>query len=296
MKAPLTMLLFLLLGAMMGSVIGSALALGVAEGMGYDPTTLIGGMESGTSRADRHMIRLINLISHIMTFTVPALLAAYMSTRRDWARFLGLEQVASSRSLLFSILFILAGFPLAQTTYWINQQLPGPEWAHRMEDAAEGMLKSVLTMTGPGEFLFTLLVVAVVPAIGEELFFRGVIQKNLIRLSRRTHLAIWSTAILFSAVHLQFEGFIPRALLGAGLGYLYFWTGSLWAPIVAHFAFNGSQVIAQYMLNRPDQALEIDQVESPQWGLALAGMVVMYFSARQLIRDSSSPAEKTLED
>ncbi len=296
LQAPLTMLLGLILGALLGSMIGSVLALGTAQLGGFDPASLLEGAAGGSPRPERDMLRWINLINHFLTFTVSTLVVIYLFTRSGWARFLGLTRPPDLPVVGLAVLFILAGFPVAQSTYWLNQQLPAPEWATEMEQAATGMLESVLTMESPGEFLFTLLVVGVAPALGEELLFRGGIQRSLERLSDRPHLAIWSTALLFSAVHFQFEGFIPRTLLGAALGYLYFWTHNLWVPIAAHFAFNGGQVVAQYLSDDPAGQLQIEQVESPQWGLALAGLAIMWVSAHFLLRTVEEQASRTIEN
>ena len=92
--------------------------------------------------------------------------------------------------------------------------------------------------------------VAVLPAIGEELLFRGVIQKIFINWTKNAHWGIWISAILFSAMHLQFYGFVPRMLLGVAFGYLLVWSGSMWLPIAAHFFNNGIAVIAMYLIDK----------------------------------------------
>ena len=91
--------------------------------------------------------------------------------------------------------------------------------------------------------------VGALTGIGEELTFRGIIQSLVTEKSNNHHIAIWVTAILFSAIHLQFFGFFPRMLLGAFFGYLLVWSGSIWLPIYAHFLNNSMAVVAAYMLN-----------------------------------------------
>ena len=154
-----------------------------------------------------------------------------------------------------------------------------------MEATAEGMLRSLLVMESPAELLLNLLVMAVLPAIGEELLFRGVLQQKIERLSQRPHLAIWSTAFVFSAIHMQFEGFLPRMLLGAALGYLFYWTRNLWVPIVAHFVFNGAQVAAQYFAREQFGQLELEQAESPHWLAAAVGLAVMVWCGQWIIQN-----------
>lgn len=96
------------------------------------------------------------------------------------------------------------------------------------------------------DLIFNLLLVAVLAGLGEELFFRGILQK-IFGEWRNAILAIWMAAFIFSAIHLQFYGFFPRMLLGAFFGYLLFWSGNLWLPILAHTVNNGLAVLFYYL-------------------------------------------------
>jgi len=136
------------------------------------------------------------------------------------------------------------------------------------------MIKGILVMNDPGEFLLNLLVIAVLPAIGEELLFRGIVQQQLQRALRRPAVAIWLTAIIFSAIHMQFAGFIPRLILGATLGYLFFWTKNLWMPILAHFATNAVQVIAQYVSGGKLSQAELEKPDVTDWLLGILSLIL----------------------
>jgi len=92
--------------------------------------------------------------------------------------------------------------------------------------------------------------IAIIPAIGEELFFRGVMQRIFSDWFKNMHVAIFFTAFLFAAIHMQFYGMLPRMMLGVLFGYLYYWTGSLWVPVFAHFLNNGAAVIVSYLSSR----------------------------------------------
>lgn len=135
------------------------------------------------------------------------------------------------------------------------------EWAREREDLAAEITTYLTRFDSFGQLLIAMLVVAVLPAIGEELVFRGIIQNQLHAATKNIHVAIWIAAILFSAIHFQFFGFVPRMLLGALFGYLYVWSNNLWYAIVAHFANNGLSVIAMY-LNQQGK-LDVD-LESPE--------------------------------
>lgn len=290
---PFPMLMFLLLAVLLGSLIGSAVVYAISIAMGVDLIDLLASVDQNSPPESRNFIRLANLITHLMTFSVPVIALAYAFFRDRWAEFLRLSRYPAPLSIGLGILFIMAAFPLAQTTYWFNQQLPMPEWARQLENNAAGMLEGLLVMERPGELYFNLLVVAVIPALGEELLFRGGIQQNLQAWTGRPHLAVWLTAVAFSAIHLQFEGFIPRLILGAALGYLFLWTRNLWIPIIAHFAFNGAQVVARYKPGEDTQVLNMDEVQDPQWVAFAVGLLV-FFGAGFYLRKINLDAENTV--
>jgi uncharacterized protein len=107
-----------------------------------------------------------------------------------------------------------------------------------------------------------MIVIGVLPAIGEEIVFRGIIQNQLFRATHNKHVAIWIAAILFSAIHFQFFGFVPRMLLGALFGYLYYWSGNLWMSVIAHFANNGFSVLAMYFYQKGAIGFDVEDTES----------------------------------
>ncbi len=121
------------------------------------------------------------------------------------------------------------------------------EWAKAKEKLAEETTRMLTQFDSVGELLLAILVIALLPAIGEELVFRGMIQNEFYRGTKNIHLSIWVSAILFSAIHMQFFGFVPRLLLGALFGYLYHWSGQLSIAIVAHFVNNAFQVLMLYV-------------------------------------------------
>ncbi len=155
------------------------------------------------------------------------------------------------------LLLLLAAYTLLQLP-WINVMSAwnnSLEWGGALgelyqamrakEDAAAAMIEKLLTMPDIQSLLVTLIVVALIPAMGEELLFRGIIQ-NLFGQRYGAHVGIWIAAFIFSFIHFQFFGFFPRLFLGALLGYVFYFTGSLWYAIAMHFANNAGAVIAYY--------------------------------------------------
>ncbi|PLX06689.1 MAG: hypothetical protein C0594_06605 [Marinilabiliales bacterium] len=124
------------------------------------------------------------------------------------------------------------------------------------------LTESFLKVHSIGDFLVNILMIAIIPAIGEELLFRGIIQKLLIEWTRKTWLGIVLTAIIFSAIHFQFYGFIPRFLLGMLFGYLLIWSKNIWLPIFAHFINNGTAVFVAFLISKNSITKEAETVGS----------------------------------
>lgn len=162
-------------------------------------------------------------------------------------------------------------------------------WARAQEDKLTEMTKLLTSFSTPGEFILGLLVIALLPGIGEELVFRGLIQNELYRGSKNIHAAIWTSAILFSAIHMQFFGFVPRMLLGALFGYLYHWSGNLAVPMIAHFFHNGFTLTMIYLYNIGTVEVNIDSEESAP--LTLVGLCMVFtFTLMYFFKKHYKPA------
>jgi membrane protease YdiL (CAAX protease family) len=149
-------------------------------------------------------------------------------------------------------------------------------WAREHEDAAAELTKFLTTFDSPTQVILAMFVIAVIPALGEEIVFRGIIQNQLRSATGNIHVSIWFAAFLFSAIHLQFFGFVPRLLLGALFGYLYYWSGNLWISIFAHFVNNGFAVIAMYFYQRGSFDFDVESADAvpPQVVAVIALMTV----------------------
>lgn len=143
-------------------------------------------------------------------------------------------------------------------------------WARDRENAAAELTTFLTQFDSSAQLVLALVVIAVLPAVGEEIVFRGLIQNELVRGTNNIHLSIWFAAFLFSAIHMQFFGFVPRLLLGALFGYLYYWSGSLLIAIIAHFVNNAVSVLALYFYQQGTLTFD---VESPE--AAPASMVIL---------------------
>ncbi len=237
-------LFFLLLFVFLGALLGSLLVKFIG---GNDMQQWLFDQNFQATLRERNTLRSVQLVSHLFTFTLPALAFGIFFYKKSWLQAFQLNKLPSPVLILAGGIFLLCSFPPAQWLLWWNSQLPLPEWAFGMEESTARLLKQLLNMEQPSELLFNLLLIGVAPALGEELLFRGILQQYLQKISRRPHLAIWITATIFSLFHFQLAGFFARMLLGACLGYLLFWTNNLWVPIIAHLVINGMQVLLPWI-------------------------------------------------
>ncbi|QSE98432.1 CPBP family intramembrane glutamic endopeptidase [Fulvivirga lutea] len=196
--------------------------------------------------------------------------AIYLKLREsDFMRGLN-TRVSDPRGIFLSI-FITISF-MGVNSFFIewNSELSFPSWmqgfenwARSLEDQAMEMTIFLTNFSSFGDFAIAFIIIAVFPAFAEEYVFRGLLQNRIYQGTGKIHLAIWVSAILFSCIHMQFFGFIPRMLLGAMFGYLYFWSGNFWVPVVAHFTNNGFTLIMIYLANSGAIDYDIQNTESP---------------------------------
>jgi membrane protease YdiL (CAAX protease family) len=164
-----------------------------------------------------------------------------------------------------------------------------------LEEQSAEIMMIMLDMKSIGSLLVTILLVGLLPGICEEFLFRGALQSQLAKAFKNIHVAIWTTAIIFSAIHFQFFGFIPRMLLGALFGYVLIYTGSIWMPILAHFINNTVGVLGYYLAQNTD-IISQEQVESTEvsWLIAL-GSAALVLGVILLMKKSSNWPERRLE-
>ena len=191
-------------------------------------------------------LKLMQLFSGVGLFITPTLFYAYL-TNFDF-KFAKLRR--QNTILVIAIMLLITPF-IGLLLEW-NMMISFPEWLLQFDINSEAFVAAFLQMGTIWDLLFTLLVLAVVPAIGEELLFRGYLQQKLGNWLRNPHTTILITAFLFSAIHFHFQAIIPRFVLGVLLGYLFYWSNSLWLPILAHFANNAQVVIFSYPLFKID--------------------------------------------
>jgi hypothetical protein len=149
-------------------------------------------------------------------------------------------------------------------------------WSRSQQEKLNGLTRFLTDFDTFGKMLVALLVIAVLPAVGEELLFRGTMQPVLFRWTGNAHAAVWVTGFIFSFIHFQLDGFVPRWLLGVVFGYLYVWSGNIWYPIWGHFVNNGGQVLGLYLSRT--KTTDID-LENTEWITTTQGLAAFAISA-----------------
>lgn len=234
-----------LISVILFSVVGGLITVGL---YGFDA---IGMNNLGDSKTIEGL-KLFQLFSAVGLFIVPPIFYGLVTSKKLFHT-LSLKKLNKPINYLLILILMVISTPFISWVIEVNANMVLPEfmsgvedWMRTSEHQAENLTKAFLTFDGIGSLFYLLIIVAVVPAIGEELLFRGVLQKIFISWTKNPHVGIWITAILFSGLHMQFFGFFPRLLLGLLFGYIFYWSKSLWLPIMGHFINNGSVVIASY--------------------------------------------------
>jgi membrane protease YdiL (CAAX protease family) len=256
-----------------GTILGSVIFAGVmlASGASLGDLMKNGGMPDG----DPMLIRFLLMINHATMFLLPAVIWTMIYYKKQWLTYLQAHFNTRWLYVIAGIAFLMVAYPLvAKSSEW-NQAFNLPSWMNDMENQTADLLKKILTMNTIGALVVNLIVIAIIPGIGEELIFRGIIQKELQSYLKNPYLAIVCAATIFSALHLQFAGFLPRFMLGMILGLIYYWTGNLWISIAVHTFNNGLQVMLTYM----DPTMADQDLESavPVKWYALAGSLILTF-------------------
>ncbi len=224
-------------------------------------------------------LKFIQLFSSLGMFLFPALI--FGLTKNIGGDFLKLKTKISGVMILLAMAIIFLSAPIVNEIYNLNKLLDPNAFGEfgklltQSEKQNEMLTNLFLYMPGVTDFLINIFVIALIPAIAEELFFRGVLQQFFKAAFKNVHVAVWTTAIVFSLFHMDFYGFIPRIFLGALLGYLFVWGNSLWVNIGAHFINNASQVVMVYLFQSGISSYDAQSDENSPWYVTLIFTVVM---------------------
>lgn len=271
---------------------------------GIDSMLSLPTLEELNNPESIRLMKYFQVVQSFGLFIVPPFIIAWLF-HGNITDYLLLDSKIKSSSIILVLLLIFAAAPLINFIGELNSKMIFPEWLSGLEqwmldaeEKAAELTEAFLKVEGIGGLLFNLFMIALLPALGEELLFRGVIQRIFTNMTRNHHWGIWISAILFSSLHLQFYGFIPRMLLGVLFGYMLVWSGSMWLPITAHFLNNAFAVTAMYLIDKGMLTPGVEEIGAgpDTWymaGISLLLVIVFMYLIRKENRDSSQPYLKT---
>lgn len=209
-----------------------------------------------------YFIRGLILVQFLSLFLIPSLLFAKLSDPRP-GQYLGMRAPSKAAFWILALAAMLVAFPLTEWLGYLNQQMSLSHtlqnWMKTKEEEANRQIQFMLSRHTPEQLILNIAFIALTAGIGEELFFRGVLQRIFIRWTRNPWAGILITATLFSAFHFQFFGFLPRLLLGVILGAIYWYSGSLLTAMLAHFLYDAAIIVIVYfqphMIEQADKTL-----------------------------------------
>jgi membrane protease YdiL (CAAX protease family) len=231
------------------------------------------------------MTQAANAVASIIGFGLPVVAVSYFTPGKIGTQ-LGFRSITNQKQVLIVVLLALTGLllsgALGDLTHKLTFSTSIRDWAEQLEAQYKQALMAMTQMRSIWDLLFALLAIAVVPAIVEELYFRATLQKILMDWSGKPWVAIVVTAVLFSAFHFSYFGFLSRMSLGIVLGLIYYYTKTIWLPVLMHFVNNAIGVSALYMVrNNPKQ---IDKVLDSNLGFywLLLGVLMLLLLFKQL--------------
>lgn len=287
-------LLLIGLGSVMGLAIGSTMGLGIASLIYTGESNIAQGIINMEDEALRVPLLVIQGMTTLLGFLlVPYLI--WKSIRKRSISFFNPKSVYLISFLLVAFIVILFIIIDSVIIEW-NQSIHFPDflkgfekWAREKEDQLEKVTKLLTNFSSFQEFVIAFVVVAILAAVCEEFLFRGIVQTELFRGTKNIHVAIWVSAFIFSAIHTQFFGFIPRMLLGALFGYLYHWSGNLWIPMFAHFIHNGFTIVMIYLFHLKIIDTDLDSSTPVSWPVVIisaCATVILLFYFRNRFHSS----------
>ena len=280
----LILMAFVVAGFCVSSFVMMAVGLFVLGGTGLDATS---SLSTDSPENVRLFLKWMQGFIQISMMLIPALVFAYFYGDRP-LKMLYINKLKHYWRTLTAMALPFIVLPLAGLLNEWNNAVQFPDflvsleqYLRNMETSAEAMTKVFLWAETNWGLLLNLLIIAVIPAISEEFLFRGVIQNIFKRWFRNVHWAVIVAALVFSAVHGQFFGFLPRFVLGLMLGYLFVTMNSIWAPVIAHFVNNGTATFVAFLESKgiiETTAEDFGTMQNAEiWGLLSAAITVVIF-------------------
>ena len=260
--AQLIMLAFIMLASFLIISLAGIVFAPVVVGVPINEMMTI--INDSDSVANLNLMRYLQSLFAIGFFIIPAFFAAWLFSGTAIGYF-GLRQSASVKWFGATLLFMLTVIPFINLLALLNEMIVLPESLSgieqimkNMEESARRSVQLFVNVDSVGGMLFNIFMLAILPAVGEELIFRGLLHKIFLQWTGNIYITVILTGFLFSLMHLQFYGFFPRWLLGVILGYMLVWSGTIWIPVFAHFLQNFIAVFLSWLIYKGTVPEEIE--------------------------------------
>lgn len=229
---------------------------------------------------DLNSLRFMQISSQLFTFVFPPIAYAFLVKEKP-VNALGLKNVKILWFLIGTAM-IFAIMPLNSILAEWNAGLKLPEslsaleqMMKQMQESASAMIEKFVSVDTIGGLMLNLFMIAGLAALGEELLFRSIIQTSLIKICKNAHVGILIASAIFSFIHLEFYGFVPRLILGMLLGYMFYFSGSIWVPMLMHFLNNGTVVLIYFLNNKDITNIDVDTFGQTSIPILIVSIVVM---------------------
>jgi uncharacterized protein len=247
----------------------------------YKGFSLSTAMDFSKLAEEPDLLKYVLGINHLFTFIIAAIVCSWLLSKERFSSYAPLKSGLNMVVLLKCLGLMLLIYPVAGLLAYATSLLPLPQWASNLDKQNVEALSEILSMNTLKDLCLNLLIVGILPGLGEEMLFRGVIQNELQRLYKNSFWPLVFTAFIFSALHLDATGFLPKFCIGLVLGFVYYITGNLWYSILLHFLNNSLQVAILYFTNEEFTAPELTMTTG-QIGFALLTLPFLYFLVKDL--------------
>jgi membrane protease YdiL (CAAX protease family) len=254
---PASQFFYLILIVFACLIIGAIASLGIIVALyGFGIVSQLGSFSATSPPEVLNSLKIFQSLSSVFMFLAPPIFFAYLIVHEPKS-YLKTNFRFTPLLILLVLIIMFVSSPLMELVVNFNQQMVFPDflkglykWMRDSEDEAARVTAIFLKMNGPKDLIINLVMIGILPALAEEFLFRGAIQTIFTRWTKNPHWGIWIAAILFSAMHMQFFGFLPRLMLGVAFGYFVWWSGSIWTSVWAHFLNNGTAVVVTYLFQQ----------------------------------------------
>lgn len=256
------------------------------------------GLATSTS-----FLRFSVCLQSIVVLLIPTLLCVFLFEKKPFD-FLKINRSIDIRFLILSIVLIVAVQPIVSLLGHYNNMVSLPpalaeleQQIRAWEELAAQTMETLILSNSIAILFLNILIIAVVAGITEEFFFRGMLQQLINKITSNKHVAIWIAAFIFSAIHFQFYGFLPRLFLGALLGYLFVWSGNLWVPIIIHSINNAMSVLLFRFYYNTETYEKIESIGvGDTWWVSVISLILSSLICYLLIREYSNRKLEDFED